>query len=220
MGKTVWYVRLPATKFLSNLYLGDIVYFSAVGQPVVILNSAQSLFDLLDGRSAIYSDRPRLVMGGELYVFSYSRSLLDLTVRCSAGYNKAVPLTPYGPRLREYRKLMFDILAPKKVVAFQSLETKNARIFMAALLRDPGELLGHIRRSVTNSKCDVQEWLIRYIFRNVSNIVFNISHGYELQETDDPMLAIAQDADRDFSEASTAGTYLIDSFPSCEHSVY
>ena len=115
---------------------------------------------------------------------------------------------------------MFDILAPKKVVAFQSLETKNARIFMAALLRDPGELLGHIRRSVTNSKCDVQEWLIRYIVRNVSNIVFNVSHGYELQETDDPMLAIAQDADRDFSEASTAGAYLIDSFPSCEHSVY
>ncbi|KAJ7844119.1 putative monooxygenase [Mycena olivaceomarginata] len=39
---------------------GDIVYLDALGQPIIVINSAKIANDLLDRRSSIYSDRPNL----------------------------------------------------------------------------------------------------------------------------------------------------------------
>ena len=38
------------------------------GQTVIVLGSAKSALDLLERRSAIYSDKPRLTMINDLYV--------------------------------------------------------------------------------------------------------------------------------------------------------
>ena len=38
------------------------MYFSALGQPTIVLNSAKTVIDLLDRRGTIYSDRPLLHM--------------------------------------------------------------------------------------------------------------------------------------------------------------
>jgi hypothetical protein len=43
---------------------GDIVYVEAVGQKVVILGSASAVNDLLEQRSAVYSNRPHTTMLG------------------------------------------------------------------------------------------------------------------------------------------------------------
>ena len=43
-------------------YSGDVVYLNVLGQPMVVLNSLQAAQDLLDKRSANYSDRPDSVM--------------------------------------------------------------------------------------------------------------------------------------------------------------
>jgi len=42
------------------------MYLDGAGQPVVICNSLKSTFELLDRRSANYSDRPRLIMAQEI----------------------------------------------------------------------------------------------------------------------------------------------------------
>ena len=41
---------------------GDIVYANVCGQGMLILNSSKAALDLLESRSAIYSDRPRFPM--------------------------------------------------------------------------------------------------------------------------------------------------------------
>lgn len=41
---------------------GDIVYIDIPTQPIIVLGSADAAFELLEKRSDIYSDRPRLVM--------------------------------------------------------------------------------------------------------------------------------------------------------------
>ena len=46
--------------------IGDVVYLSALGRPIVVLNSFSAVRDLLIMKAAIYSGRPRLVMGGEM----------------------------------------------------------------------------------------------------------------------------------------------------------
>jgi hypothetical protein len=46
--------------------IGDVVYLESFGQGMVILGSLEACTDLLDRRSANYSDRPRMVMVNEL----------------------------------------------------------------------------------------------------------------------------------------------------------
>jgi hypothetical protein len=50
---------------------GDVVYVNLLGQSVVYLNSWNAAHDLLEKRSAIYSDRPRFTMLGEMLVLVY-----------------------------------------------------------------------------------------------------------------------------------------------------
>ena len=45
---------------------GDIVHVQAFGKHVVILNSIEAVEDLLEQKSAIYSDRPRFPLLVEL----------------------------------------------------------------------------------------------------------------------------------------------------------
>lgn len=55
------------TNVESTEFEGDIVHFSVLGKHIIVLNSYAAAYDLLLRRSAIYSDRPRLPMVGELY---------------------------------------------------------------------------------------------------------------------------------------------------------
>lgn len=51
---------------------GPISSLSAMGQTIVILNDMKICIELLEKRSAIYSDRPRMVFLVDLYVYSIS----------------------------------------------------------------------------------------------------------------------------------------------------
>ena len=44
-----------------GLVIGDVIHVDVLGKPILIVNSAQIAKELLDKRSSIYSDRPRLV---------------------------------------------------------------------------------------------------------------------------------------------------------------
>lgn len=48
--------------------LGDVNYLHILGQGLVFLNSPEAVFDLLDKRGSIYSDKPHMMMVGELCV--------------------------------------------------------------------------------------------------------------------------------------------------------
>jgi len=54
------------TPYLSWFALGDLIYLNAVGQPIVIINSSRVGVELLDRRAAIYSDRPRSIVGSDI----------------------------------------------------------------------------------------------------------------------------------------------------------
>ena len=59
---------IPFTKGVKSSLEGDVVYLHVVGRPLLILNSAKVMRDLLDKRGASFSDRPRIVVLGEMYV--------------------------------------------------------------------------------------------------------------------------------------------------------
>lgn len=45
---------------------GDIVYLHVFGQGLVFLNTLEVTVDLMEKKGSIYSDKPALVMAGEL----------------------------------------------------------------------------------------------------------------------------------------------------------
>jgi len=51
---------------LTTLGTGKVVYVHVFGQGLIFLNTADACTDLLDKRGTIYSDKPHLVMCGEL----------------------------------------------------------------------------------------------------------------------------------------------------------
>ena len=68
------------------------MYLSALGQPILILNSLKAAAELLDRRASIYSDRPRLIMSQEILsgslVFAFNH--VDESVSCFPRTNRSV----------------------------------------------------------------------------------------------------------------------------------
>ncbi|KIJ09364.1 hypothetical protein PAXINDRAFT_17543 [Paxillus involutus ATCC 200175] len=96
---------------------------------LVYLNTPEAAFELLDKRGAIYSDRPRLVMAGEL-----------------CGCENMVAFTPYGDRSRRQRKLMQIALGPSSIKTYQPLLELETKPFLRKLVEDPFKYQDHIRQ--------------------------------------------------------------------------
>ena len=108
---------------------GNIIHLSVFGRPIIVLDSANAALDLLERRSSIYSDRPRMPMGGEL-----------------VGWEHNMALTPYSTRWRETRRLAQGVIGPRAVGVFHGLQESACTKFLGRVLDTPEQLLAHIRR--------------------------------------------------------------------------
>ncbi|KAI0742101.1 cytochrome P450 [Daedaleopsis nitida] len=106
---------------------GDVVHVPVLGHSVVILGSANAIFDLLHKRSAATSDRqqsPTIELSGQGFNFS---------------------LMSYGAKWKRYRKEFARRFPP--MVPTEQLESQreHARMFLKKVLNDPEHLVEHIR---------------------------------------------------------------------------
>lgn len=58
---------------------GDMIFFKLLGQPFLLLGSAERAYDIFEKRSLNYSDRPRLPMFNEVLVTSLYQWLVVFT---------------------------------------------------------------------------------------------------------------------------------------------
>ena len=85
---------------------------------------------MLDKKSAIYSDRPVLLMGGEL-----------------VGWKNTMVLLPYGDRFRRYRRLFHNLIGNRTAVKrFRPSQHIETRRFLRQILLSPNEFSDHVRR--------------------------------------------------------------------------
>jgi hypothetical protein len=59
----------------SNLSGSDVIYLNILGQGIIILDSPEAIMDLLERRSSIYSDRPKVPMIRDLMGFDFFLAL-------------------------------------------------------------------------------------------------------------------------------------------------
>jgi hypothetical protein len=112
---------------------GEATYLNLLGQPWIVLNSYKAAVDLLERKSSIYSNRPVLMLSGEI-----------------VGFNNTLPLLQHGPRSREFRKYMGKLMGTRaSVERFSPLLEKESAKFVVRVMADPGSLVKQIKKWVT-----------------------------------------------------------------------
>ncbi|KAL2193988.1 cytochrome P450 [Corynascus similis CBS 632.67] len=123
-------IRKPWLWFLElSKQYGDVVYLQMGPTPTIVLGSAQAAWDLLEKRGAIYSSRPRFIMGGELL----SDGLRGL-------------MAPYSSFWRRWRKLLHGGFMQRQSESYRPIQSLESKVLMHDLLKNPKEYRTHLER--------------------------------------------------------------------------
>ncbi|OSX64723.1 hypothetical protein POSPLADRAFT_1135220 [Postia placenta MAD-698-R-SB12] len=156
---------------------GGIIHLSVFNRHFIVLNDAEAIAELLEKRSAIYSGRPFSPLASELI-----------------GYDKFIILEPYGPRLREGRKLLLNSFSTRNMASLHTVHKSKVSLFLRKLLEDDVNFRLHVR------------WL-------VAAIIFQISHGRNITHFNDPFVKLVETTNEDFALSVRPFVYLVDSLP-------
>ncbi|KAG1733140.1 cytochrome P450 [Suillus lakei] len=115
---------------------GDISHVQVLGQHVIVLNVlnvVKTAMEMLDSKSAVYSDRLVFPMGGEL-----------------VGFKDALPFFPYGDRFRRYRKHLHRVIGSRAAVdEYNQIEEVETHRFLKHVLAKPDQLQEHVRHTAS-----------------------------------------------------------------------
>ncbi|KDQ58276.1 hypothetical protein JAAARDRAFT_262159 [Jaapia argillacea MUCL 33604] len=110
----------------------DVVSFTNFGKHTIVLNTSAAAFALLDKKSSIYSDRPTLMMAGQL-----------------CRYDNGLPLSRYHTppgRFRGMRRMFKGLFGTKELAEkFVGVEERCNREFLKKVGESPERLFEHIR---------------------------------------------------------------------------
>ncbi|RPD69162.1 cytochrome P450 [Lentinus tigrinus ALCF2SS1-7] len=118
---------MPAAFRALNAKYGDVVYLDVLGQPMIVLGSHQVATDLLEKRSANYSDRS-------------ASPMVEI-----AGFSWALTLQGYGTRWRRHRRAMHQFFNANAVLEYAPSQRLETHRFVRQLLDKPEGFLHHIR---------------------------------------------------------------------------
>ncbi|RDB17474.1 hypothetical protein Hypma_001603 [Hypsizygus marmoreus] len=104
----------------SKLFDSDIIHLNVAGTSILVLDTAEAAFELLERRSSIYSSRARMPMLTEL-----------------SGYNFAIGFMKYGNRWREHRRLIHQSFHPTAAKLFHPKLLKATHGFLCRILLRP-----------------------------------------------------------------------------------
>ncbi|KAF9015256.1 cytochrome P450 [Cyathus striatus] len=108
----------------------DIIYIHVFGNPVLVLNSAATVTDLLDKRGSIYSSRPVRTM------------VVDLI-----GWDWIFSSMPYGERWKRHRNLFHRHFKPQDSFQYNALQLKETHTLLRNLLSSPDQFRYYVRRT-------------------------------------------------------------------------
>ncbi|CAK5277831.1 unnamed protein product [Mycena citricolor] len=112
----------------------DIIHLDMAGTHLIVLNSAQAVDDLLNKKSALYSDRPRFTMLHDILRYDFSLTTME-----------------YGPRWRKARRLLHQQANFETAKQFYATQESASRRFLKSLLTDPVSLQKNIHRLIAET---------------------------------------------------------------------
>jgi cytochrome P450 len=113
----------PAETYL----IGDMIYLTALGQPILVVSSLRIASDLLEKRSSIYSGRMRMYFGREMV--GWRRSLI----------------MHEGHSHREARKFAHRGLNATTAKGYHALQERDAARTLQRLVERPTDFVEHFK---------------------------------------------------------------------------
>ncbi|OJA08941.1 hypothetical protein AZE42_07502 [Rhizopogon vesiculosus] len=173
---------------------GNIVYTSALGMDIVVLNSEEVANELLEGRSQIYSDRPYI-------------STRDLF-----GWEWATPFLRYGERFKTHRRLFHQVFRPEAILSYRPKQLQKAFEMLPRLLHDPTGYAGHFESSVLI--CLLPKPQVLLLDRFSASVIMSVVYDYDIASHDDVIVSAAKGAmDLFLRVATPQKTALFAAFP-------
>lgn len=115
------------------------------------------------------------------------------------GWRNTLVLIPCGERFRRFRRFFHQMIGTHSSIGrFLPLQEQEVHRFVRNVLLKPEDLASHIRRSVGAT-------------------ILKVSYGYEIKQTNDPFIELAEKATEQFSQASAPGRWLVDLIPGMKH---
>ncbi|CAE6443343.1 O-methylsterigmatocystin oxidoreductase Short=OMST oxidoreductase [Rhizoctonia solani AG-1 IB] len=159
------------------------------GRRFIILNSAEAVTDLLEKRSAKYSDRSPAPMMSDPRLMGWS------TNAGMIGYNDI---------WRHYRRLFNNWFNARTVPQFHEIQQNQARSLL--------------RRLLTVSKEEYPFPQVRHeFFFTLASTMFQVGYGYRLKGLNDPFFENARQTIHNFTEAAMFTNFFVNIFPMMIH---
>ncbi|KAG1855195.1 cytochrome P450 [Suillus subalutaceus] len=111
------------------------------------------------------------------------------------GWKDALAFLPPGDRFRRQRKNLHRVIGSRAAVdVYSEIEEVETRRFLKRVLANPEKLQEHVRHTA-------------------GAITLRISHGYEVKETNDPFVNLADRVVANASQATAPGAFMVDILP-------
>ncbi|KAH6640612.1 cytochrome P450 [Chaetomium tenue] len=167
---------------------GPVMHLSMGGQPLVILSTHQAAHDLLNRRSSKYSDRPRMVMAGELV----TRGMHML-------------LRQYDDRYRLHQRMEAPLLTLRSASSYRPLQDMESQQLLFDVVGEHGE---------TGAKgVDFHH----HFERAMASFIYALNYGFRLRTGYEQELLDGKRVQGEFARTGQVGAYLVDSFPTLNH---
>ncbi|KAK4150445.1 cytochrome P450 [Chaetomidium leptoderma] len=185
--------QLPKSLQWFHLYhwskkYGPLMHLSMGGQPLVILSTHQAAHDLLNRRSSKYSDRPRMVMAGELVTRG-----MHMLIR------------QYDERYKLHQRMEAPLLTLRSASAYRPLQDMESRQLLFDVLGEYDE--------VAAKGVDFHH----HHERAMASFIYTLNYGFRLRTGYEKELLDGKHVQAEFARTGQVGAYIVDSFPSLNH---
>ncbi|CAE6442861.1 unnamed protein product [Rhizoctonia solani] len=163
----------------------DIVFLEIFGHKLLVLNSSKAALELLEKRSALYSDRPVLPMITEPELMNWSRN---------------PSIIRYNDIWRHYRRIMNNWLNTREVIQFNDLQERQARLLLQRML----SATSHIQPF---------EHVKNEFFFVMGSLMLQLAYGYKPQGPQDRFMKELQLAFHNVLSAGMQTNFFVNIFP-------
>ncbi|KIK52524.1 hypothetical protein GYMLUDRAFT_180036 [Collybiopsis luxurians FD-317 M1] len=156
---------------------GDTVYAEALGRGVLVLGSMEVITELLTDNASTFSDRPTFTMIGEMI-----------------GLKHSLPMLPYGPKLKQHRKLCHFALSQDSVKKYCSTQEDAVAMYLSSILNSPSTFYEELRLAA-------------------GRIIMSVTYGIAIQRAEDIYITEAEQTMDMISKSTVPGAHLVDLLP-------
>ncbi|KAG0703346.1 cytochrome P450 [Suillus ampliporus] len=112
------------------------------------------------------------------------------------GLKHIMTLLPYGDHFRQQRKYFHRAIGSRTALdIYKPIEELETHRFLKRVLAKPDQLQAHVRHTA-------------------GAIILRISHGYEVNDSNDPFIDLAERVVNQFSQFTAPGAFMVDIIPS------